>query len=180
MRKFMFFIQTATIFFFACSTVQANHVMIDTTLGSLRVELHVLPAEPFFTKDEVSAGKGTEGMLIMGGAKPLALDANPHPNHHLVIHVFDTKTGKAITNAKVKIDFQSLDKNGNLFGTLIQTPIVVMQVIGKGAQSTHYGNNVIMPDGPYNVSVVVNGNKMSFKVNVTEAADASMKDMDMH
>ncbi len=41
------------------------------TAGIYRVELHVLPAEPFFTKQEVSEKHVMEGMEIEGGAAPV-------------------------------------------------------------------------------------------------------------
>jgi hypothetical protein len=179
MRKSWIFIRCGILFAFACGIVQAGHVMVDTTMGDLRIELHVLAAEPFFTKAEVATNKIIEGMLIMGGAKPLAPDADVHPNHHLVIHVFNAKTGKAITNAKVEMSFQSLDDKGNQSVSPTKVPIVIMQAIGKGVQSTHYGNNVVMPTGPYTVSVVVNREKLNFKINVSDAQDDSMGDMKM-
>jgi len=74
-----------------------------------------------------------------------APEAEIHPNRHLVIHVFDAKTDKVITDAKVKMSFQSLDEKGIQLGTPVDVPIVVMQAIGKGAESTHYGNNVVLP-----------------------------------
>jgi len=169
MRKSSILIRCGIFFTFACSIVQAGHVMVDTTMGDLRIELHVLAAEPFFTEKEVSTDKITEGMLIIGGAKPLAPDAKVHPNHHLVIHLFHAKTGKAITDAKVEMNFQSLDDKGNPLGGSTEVPIVIMQAIGKGAQSTHYGNNMVMPAGLYAVSVVVNGKKLNLKINVSDA-----------
>jgi hypothetical protein len=54
-----------------------------------------------------------------------------------------------------------------------------MQAIGKGAQSTHYGNNVVMPTGSYTVSVVVNGEKLNLKINVSDVQGDSMGDMKM-
>jgi hypothetical protein len=33
-------------------------------------------------------------MEIEGGAAPVMLDADSHPNHHLIVHVFDKKTGQ--------------------------------------------------------------------------------------
>ncbi|HEX7511195.1 MAG TPA: hypothetical protein VF335_07845 [Chitinivibrionales bacterium] len=139
--------------------------MSDTTINGLRVELHVLPAEPFFTKDQVSAGNAKEGMVVIGGAKPLPLDAETKPTHHLVVHVFDSLTSKAITNAKVAMSYQALDEKGEQSGGPVEVPVVVMQSIGKDEESTHYGNNVIMRDGPYVVSVVVNNRKIKFKIN---------------
>ena len=180
MNGFLFFIRYAIPFVFAFTYVQAGDVKVDTTLGDKRIELHVLPPEPFFTKDQVSAGKASEGMLIMGGAAPVAPDADAHPNHHLVIHIFDMKTAKAITDAKVKMTFQSLDEEGRQTGSPVDVPIVVMQAIGKGEQSTHYGNNVVLPDGPLTISLVVNGKKLKLKLNVLYESGTPMDYMQMH
>jgi hypothetical protein len=143
----------------------AGNVMKDTIVNGQRIELHVLPAEPFFTKEEVKAKKIKSGMLILGGEKPLALEDSTHPNHHLVVHVFDTKTKKAITKAKVQISFQLSSEKGKL----INLPIVTMQAIGKDEQSTHYGNNVAMPDGSYDIQVVVDGKTRNFVVDVSSS-----------
>ena len=164
---------------FAVGIVRAGDVKMDTTVNGQRIELHVLPAEPFFTKGQVAAGAPKEGMLIIGGAKPVLPDAETHPNQHLVVHVFDLKTDKAITDAKVKMSFQALDEKGNLTGSPIDVPVVVMQAIGKGPQSTHYGNNVAMPDGPLAISIVVNGKKLKFTLNRVYAPSGSMEDMHM-
>ena len=64
----------------------AKDVMKTKTAGAYRIELHVLPAEPFYTADEVAANV-TIGMVIEGGAAPVKPDADTHPNHHLVVHV---------------------------------------------------------------------------------------------
>jgi len=157
------------------SSVMAADMMKTATMDSLRVELHVLPAEPFFTAKEVAASQIKEGMLIMGGAKPVALNAASHPNHHLVAHVFDAKTGKAITDAKVSMNYQELDAKGKPHGAVVHVPIVVMQAIGKGPQSTHYGNNVMMPDGTYAITVTANGKKTEFKMAVSASAKDKMQ-----
>ena len=149
---------------------RAGDMMKTATMDGLRVELHVLPAEPFFTADEVAASHAKEGMLIMGGAKPIAPGAASHPNHHLVVHIFDATTGKAITNAKVSMNFQLLDDPGKPKDAVVDVPVVVMQAIGKGPQSTHYGNNVVMPNGTYSIAVSVNGKKTEFRMAVSAAA----------
>ena len=111
---------------------EAENVMKDTVVGPYKIELHVMPAEPFFTADEVKAKQAEAGMLIMGGAAPVAPDTGSRTKHHLVAHVFKAKTGKAITDAKVDMSFQPLDDNGKLSGSSVNVPIVVMQAIGKG------------------------------------------------
>ncbi len=162
---------TALIVLAACAaSVMAEDMMKTATSDSLRVELHVLPAEPFFTAKEAADSPAKEGMLIMGGAKPIAPDAASRPNHHLVVHVFDAKTDKVITNAEVTMNFRLLGDKGKPKGTVEDVPIVIMQAIGKGMQSTHYGNNVVMPNGTYFVTVTVNGKKMEFQMAVSTTA----------
>jgi hypothetical protein len=157
----------------------AKDISKTATLDSIRIELHVLPAEPFFTKDQIAADHVTEGMLIMGGAQPVDMHASSHPNHHLVVHVFNAKTGKAVTNADVAITYKMLDKKGKPSADSAAVPIVTMQAIGKGAQSTHYGNNVTLAPGTYSIRVLVNGAKTSFTVAVAENEKDSMPGMKM-
>ncbi|HVO67693.1 MAG TPA: hypothetical protein VMT12_14550 [Syntrophales bacterium] len=158
-------------------SVGAGDMMKTASMDGLRVELHVLPAEPFFTADEVAVSHVKEGMLIVGGAKPIATDAASHPNRHLVVHIFDAKTGKAITNATVSMNFQLLDDKGKPNGAVVDVPVVVMQAFGQGPQSTHYGNNVAMPNGNYSIAVTVNGLKTEFRAAVSASA---MDEMHKH
>jgi len=92
------------------------------------------------------------------------------------VHVFDKKTGKAVSDATVTMSFVALDGKGNPSGTPSEVAVVVMQAIGKGPASTHYGNNVTMPAGHYSVTVTVNGEKAVFAVT---AADAPAGPMNM-
>jgi hypothetical protein len=117
----------------------AEDVMSAKTVGAYHLELHVLPAEPFFSKEDVAAKHVKEGMEIEGGATPVTPDAASHPNHHLVVHVFDRKTRQAVTDATVTMSFASLDRRRSSPGGQIEVPVVVMQAIGKGPASTHYG-----------------------------------------
>jgi len=147
----------------------AAELMKKITKDDLKIELHVLGAEPFYTKEEVATTKTKSGMLIMGGAKPLGLEDTPRPNHHLVIHVFDAKSSKAITDADVSLSFQALNAKGEPSGEMVEVPIVIMQAIGKGPQSTHYGNNVAMADGTYQVFITVNGKKVDSRITLGNA-----------
>ena len=141
--------RTSRIWFLAASLISAivmsasanaADAMRTKTVGPYRVELHVLPAEPFFSKEEVVAKHVKEGMEIESGAAPVMLDAASHPNHHLIVHVFDKKTGQALTDATVTMKFASLNGKGSPAGAPVEVPVVVMQAIGKGPSSTHYGN----------------------------------------
>jgi hypothetical protein len=157
----------------------AADVMQTKTVGAYRVELHVLPAEPFFSKQDVADKHVKEGMEIEGGAAPVAPDADSHPNHHLIVHVFDKQSGKVVADATVTMSFVALDGKGNPAGTQTEVAVVVMQAIGKGPTSTHYGNNVTMAAGHYNVTVTVNGEKAVFAVTAADAPAAPMGHMNM-
>jgi hypothetical protein len=131
--------------------------------GPYRVVLGFLPAEPFYTAEQVQQGHLTEGMMVVGGAAPVPPDAASHPNHHLVFHVFDA-AGNAVQGARVTIVYASAAGATSAIGPT-QLPVVEMQAVGKGPQSTHYGNNVTLPPGTYNVTVTVNGtNSTTFVV----------------
>jgi len=160
---------TALVCLFICSHAGAAEVMKKITKDDLKIELHVMKAEPFYTKEEVAAKNAKSGMLIMGGAKPLGLEETPRPNHHLIIHVFDAKSGKAITDADVSLSFQALNAKGEPSGDRVDVPVVIMQAIGKGPQSTHYGNNVVMADGTYRVLITVNGKKVDSRITLGNA-----------
>ena len=57
----------------------AADAMHTKTVGDYRIELYVLPAEPFFSKADVAAKNVKEGMEIEGGAAPVAPDADSIP-----------------------------------------------------------------------------------------------------
>lgn len=157
--------------------IHAGSVMKDTTLGGLHIELHVMPAEPFYSRQEVASQNIPAGMLVIGGAPPVGLTAKSSPDHHLVIHVYDVKSGKAVTDAKVRMSFRSL---GNSAGHQTNVPVVIMQEIGRGEQSTHYGNNVTMPNGSYSVAIIINRQKVTFTIALTDSGVPSMGGMNMH
>jgi hypothetical protein len=172
------FLTVALVSATAVASAYAADVMRVKTIGANRVELHVLPAEPFFSKADVAAKQLKEGMEIESGATPVMPDAASHPNHHLVVHVFDKKR-QAVTDATVAMSFASLDSKGNPLAAPIEVPIVVMQAIGKGPSSTHYGNNVTMPAGRYKVTVTVNGQMAVFDVTVSDAPSTPTEHMKM-
>jgi hypothetical protein len=156
-------------------SAQAEGAMQRRTVAAYRVELHILPVEPFFSKEEVADKHVKEGMQIEGGAAPVAIDADPRPNHHLVVHIFRRRTGAVVTDAKVTMSFVAIDANGKAAGAPTDVPVVVMQASGAGPASTHYGNNVTMPLGRYNVTVNVNDKRLVFPVTVSDVPAAPMK-----
>jgi hypothetical protein len=74
-------------------------------------------------------------MLALGGAQLVQPEAPLHPNYHLVVHVFQTSTGKALTNAKVHLSFHPLGSSGKLTGSAQEVPVVRMQMIMPGMSS---------------------------------------------
>lgn len=149
---------------FAASNASAVHIMKNEITDGIRIELHVMDSEPFYTADEVKADPELEGMLIVGGAKPMSADA--HPNCHMIVHVYDAQTDEPFTDAKVSMAYQALDAEGKPQGAAINVPVAVMQVIGQGAETTHYGNNVVLPDGTYDVTVTANDKSAVFHIVV--------------
>lgn len=133
-------------------------------VGPFRVELAVLPAEPWLTKAEIA--RGASGMIAVGGARPVYVNGPSHPNHHLVVHVYDRATGRALRGGHVTMRFTRFDR-GPSSGAPTSVPVVEMQAAGKGPQSTHYGNNVVMRAGTYRVVVSIGGAvRTSFIVRV--------------
>jgi hypothetical protein len=138
----------ALIFAFAAllipgATLAAN-VSKTAAAGAYSVTLKVLPAESF-------RGPKTE-MARDGGAEPNFVNGPEHPNHHMV--AFVKENGKPIESAIVKISFRRLSPK---MGRTMELPVVRMHVAGKGLATTHYGNNVQLPAGNYEVRVTVNG-----------------------
>jgi hypothetical protein len=160
------------------ASADAADVMRTKTVGPYRVELHVLPAEPFFTKEEVATKHIKEGMEIQSGG-PVMMNAASHPNHHLVVHVFDKKSRQPLTDASVMMKFTPLGRRGNPTGAPVEVPVIVMQAIGKGPASTHYGNNVTMPAGRYLVTATVNGQTAVFNVTASNAPSMPTAHMKM-
>lgn len=95
------------------------------------------------------------------------------------IDVFDKKTGKVVTDATVTMSFVALDAKDKTAGAAAVVPVVIMQAIGKGPASTHYGNNVTMPAGRYRVTVTVNGSNAVFAVAASDAPPGTMAPMKM-
>lgn len=152
------------------SSAHAQQVMGRRIIGPLRVELQLQAAQPFFSKEDVTAKNVTEGMEIVRGGAPVMRDAASRPNHLLAVQVFNRKTGEAVTNATVTMRFGPIDNKGQTVGGPVDVPVVVMQAIGKGPSSTRYGNNVTMPASHYQVYATVNGDAAVFR-HVT-ASDA--------
>lgn len=133
-----------TVFFISNSAI-AQNISKTTKTGNVWVTIKVLPAESF---------TGSEAEMAWdGGAKPHTLNDSPKPNHHLV--AFIKRNGEPVEHAKVVIHYRNLSKKMSKWMSL---PIARMHVAGKGLKTTHYGNNVKLEPGKYEVRVIVDKN----------------------
>lgn len=121
--------------------------------GPYTINLKVLPAESFH-------GMHAE-MMHDGGAPAVAVDGPKNPNHHVV--VFVKKDGKPVEDAKVTIAYrQSARKQWK------ELSVARMHVAGKGPDTTHYGNNINLEPGKYEVRVTVNGQRFAtFRISLS-------------
>jgi hypothetical protein len=126
------------------SAAQAQKISEKAMAGTYSVTLKVLPAEAF-------SGPHAE-MAWDAGAKADMLSGAAGPNHHLV--AFVEESGKPVENATVSISYRELSPKS---GEWMSLPVARMHVAGKGLETTHYGNNVKLAPGSYEVRVTVNG-----------------------
>jgi hypothetical protein len=134
--------------------------------GAYSIEVHVSPPQAFFTQAELATEHPMAGMLVVRGSTPLAPDAHPLPDHQLAVHVFDKDSGKLVPDATVALDYRPVDGTGKPTGKRVHVPVVVMQAVSGGADSTRYGNNVYMTPGHYDVGVTVNGSRATVKITI--------------
>jgi hypothetical protein len=123
---------------------QAQTISKTAMAGTYSVTLKVLPAESF-------SGPKAE-MTWDGGAKANAINGPAHPNHHLV--VFVEKDGKPVESATVTIEYRRASSKPAAWTAL---PVARMHVAGKGAETTHFGNNLRLAAGSYEARVSVDG-----------------------
>jgi len=123
---------------------RAQNIIETSMAGTYSVTLSVLPAETF---NEPHAE-----MAWDGGAEADMLNGPAGPNHHLV--AFIKESGKRVENATVSISYRQLSPKS---GEWMSLPVARMHMAGKSLDTTHYGNNVKLAQGSYEVRVTVNG-----------------------
>jgi hypothetical protein len=119
--------------------------------GNYTVTLRVLPAESFTGMNAA--------MVRDGGAEPVMEGGPAYPNHHMV--AFIKKDGKPVEHARVTIAYRSTPGS-----EWTKIPVARMYAKGKGHKSTHFGNNVTLKGGKYEVRVTVNGSTALFRIQV--------------
>jgi hypothetical protein len=129
----------------ASNAADAKNISKTETAGAVRVTLKVLPAEAF---------EGPHATMVRGGgAMPMLLSHSPRPNYHMV--VFIERDRKPVEKANVTMLYKQLAPRK---GTWTLLPVVRMHVAGKSLATTHFGNNVNLAPGDYEIIVVVNHN----------------------
>lgn len=109
-----------------------------------------------FMVRRLQAFTGPGAMMVRdGGAKPVAINGSTHPNRHMV--VFLKKDGKPVVHARVEIRYRM----GSM-GKWSKLPVLNMHVKGRSLATTHFGNNVSLKRGDYQVLVKVNGKSAAF------------------
>lgn len=156
----------AFIALLAPHSAQAQAVSKTAMAGPYSVNLKILPAEGFMGEHAP--------MKRDSGAKAVTVNGPEHPNHHMV--VFIKKDGSPVEHAHVKIWYRMdmggmMGNNGMMGGKKdkmngmdkwMTLPVTRMQVRGKGPATTHFGNNVHLMSGKYEVKVSVDGHTAMF------------------
>lgn len=125
--------------------VRAQAISRTARVGPYTVTLKVLSAESF---------RGAKAEMVRdSGAEPHYLNGPGQPNHHMV--VFITKAGRPVVDARVSIGYRV--DSANAIGAWTTLPVVRMHVAGKGRATTHFGNNLHLGPGSYEVDVTVDG-----------------------
>lgn len=128
--------------------VHAQPISKTAMAGKYSLNLKVLPAEAFMGPNQ--------SMVWSGGAKATAVNGPVHPNHHLV--VFIKENGAPVEHANVTIRYRMASG----MGKWMTLPVTSMYVKGVGVATTHFGNNVMLEPGSYEVRVTVNHQMATF------------------
>jgi hypothetical protein len=149
------------------STVPAQILVAATQSYNLSVQVGGM--EPMYTPAEVAKNHPKRGEIIFQGQMqmPPGMEGMTNTSYppgwrHLEVHTFDKKTGNV-----VKTVMPQITVTNKVTGQVQNVPVVTMQGLADGVGDFHYGNNVLMPNGAYTVSVVVNGESANFNFAVS-------------
>jgi hypothetical protein len=141
----------ATLVFSTASRAQNINQVAQS--GPYTFNLKVLPPESFHGPNAAMAHDS--------GAMAMAENGPEHPNYHLV--VFIKKNGKPVENAHVTIAYRQ-----SQWTHWKELPVARMHVAGKGPETTHYGNNVNLAPGKYDVRVKADANSATFRITLNK------------
>lgn len=149
-------------------------IALHKTTADYRLELDIGPPAHMYSPEQAARLKPTSGEIMvsghmvamtkgaMGGGGDMQSASPASPAwRHLELHVWSKANGDVVKNAKVTIRVSDLGT-----GKTETLPISVMYGIDAGESDWHYGNNVMMPPGHWQVSTTVNGESASFDVTM--------------
>jgi len=124
-----------------------------------RLVLGVGPAEPMYSQAEAAKTHPTSGMIVTGGPMQMPMSGMTMSTRHVVVHVYSLATGKVVTTATCTITVVNRST-----GMRMAVPVATMYSAEQGPSSWHYGNNVTLPPGAYDVIATANGERVTFHV----------------
>lgn len=152
-RVLLSIVAVAAAALFFSTSIRAQNISEVARSGPYTFNLKVLPPETFHGPNAAMAHDS--------GAMAMAVNGPGHPNHHLV--VFIKKNGKPVEDAQVTIAYRQ-----SQWAHWKELPVARMHVAGKGPETTHYGNNVDLAPGKYEVRVSADGHSATFRVTLSE------------
>jgi hypothetical protein len=146
--------------------------------ADFRLELDIGPPEHMYSPAEAARLKPmggeimvsgqmvamTQGGMSMSGNMQAQPAAGTSGWRHLELHVWSKAGGTVVKDAKVSIRVRNAAT-----GKSETVPISVMYGIQAGTADWHYGNNVLMPSGHWQMDTTVNGEAASFDVTIPAA-----------
>lgn len=124
-----------------------------------RLELDIGPPAHMYSRAMAARLKPTSGEIMASGHMIMLTKASFW--RHLELHVWSKASGKVVKNADVTIKVDDLAT-----GKTETLPISAMYGIRAGLPDWHYGNNVMMPPGQWQVNATINGEKTTFDVTM--------------
>jgi hypothetical protein len=139
--------------------------------GPYKLTLSIGPTEPMYIRAQVNKSHPKSGEVMVSGSMTMS-GRGMHGaklNHHLELHVYDGMSGTTVTKAMVTITIR--DARGKL---LERVPIATIYGIKEGMADFHFGNNVALMAGKYQVVTQVNKTTATFKVTIGAASSGGM------
>ncbi len=146
--------------------------MASITTNAYRFDLAVNPAETMLMPDMAGTATTGELMVAMPGMPmpPMSMTDQGMPiNHHVEVHIFDKATGAVVKMAPM---ITLTNEATGATRTLGMGNIMAMYGLDVGQSDFHFGNNMYLPDGTYQVTATLNGETAMFQHVMIKAASS--------
>ena len=117
------------------------------------------PAGGMYSEYRWPSSKSAWNLVDWSGDKARALFTGPAAGHQVAMHQLMLATGKVVTTATCTITVVNRST-----GMRMAVPVATMYSAEQGPSSWHYGNNVTLPPGAYDVIATANGERVTFHV----------------